>query len=498
MRRVSGGTELDVWNVFFGIPRASEDRPDLNGLLAQRRSRIKTPNVPFLVDPSGHVDPILNSYFHVAMRRGISTGAGLSAHRLRPNSAKAYAYDIRVFLNILHSLGRSWRDLDSADIDDIREWRLYGEGNPQRVTDATWERQIHAIASLYSYAERFGVSNPLSQSVEGGSARGGAYVRSADVKWFDPSAYAQWRDVGLGGVLPNGEENLSFRGRNVQRDMAFANALYRTGLRVQECGSVLRRLEWPDAVRADGSYHRSVLAGSCAKGGRQRPYWVPAVVTAETKAYCLGERAAAVVRGQAAYLRQDDRLIVASSTPSGLLTLTDKNGEIESRDRRPADLTPSERRRLYVERGGLLDPAMLWLNYDGRPRNHRSWNRTFARANRRIQAVGLTMAPMKPHYLRHSFALRWFVVARLLWDRRLTWLTASAAEDLRHEMGSHWILVQTLLGHRHPNTTMRVYLEPFQGLDIELLSAHAADESVSGLMANLFREHDRVQGEVRL
>lgn len=496
---MSGGTELNVWNVFFGTPHAPivADRPNLNHVLEQRRCRIKTPNVPFLVDPFGHTDPILNSYFHVAMRRGVSTG-NANAHRLRPNSARAYAYDIRVFLNTLHTLGRCWRDLDPTDIDNIREWRLYGEGNPQRVTDATWERQIHAIVSLYSYAERFGIRNPLSQSAAGGTAYGGGYVRNADVKWFDPEAYAQWRDIGLGGVLANGDENLSFRGRNVQRDMAFANALYRTGLRVQEIGSVLRQLEWPDVVRPDGSYHRSVLASSCAKGGRQRSYWVPAVVTAETKAYCLGERAAAVVRGQDAYIDQDDRLIVVSSTPSGLLTLTDKKGHVVSRDRRPADFTPSERRRLYFDRGDFLDPAMLWLNHDGRPRDYRSWNRTFARANRRVQAVGLTMAPMKPHYLRHSFALRWFVVARLLWDRRQTLLTPSEAEDLRHEMGSHWTLVQTLLGHRHPNTTMSVYLEPFQGLDIELLGAHAADESVSGLMANLFRENDRVQGWVKL
>ena len=497
---MSGGSNANVWNVFFGTPPDADDqdRSFLNRVLDQRRSRIKTPGVPYMVDPFGRADPIINSYFYVAMRRGINTGGGHGTYRLRPNSARSYAYDIRVFLNTLHALGRRWHDLDSSDIDDIREWRLYGEGNSQRITDATWERQSHAISSLYSYAEGFGVPNPLSQSLAGGGTHGGGYVRNADVKWFEPKAYAQWRDIGLGGLLPNGDENLSFRGRNVQRDMAFANALYRTGLRVQECGSVLRGLEWPDDIRTDGSYQRSQLAGSCAKGGRERPYWIPAVVTAETKAYGLGERAAAVSRGQEAYSKQDDRLIISSHTPSGLLTLIDKNGATKSTKRRIGDLTLSERKRLYVDRGGFLDPALLWLNQDGQPRDHRSWNRTFARANDRVKTLGLTMAPMKPHYLRHSFALRWFVVARLLWDRRLTLMSESEAEDLRHEMGSHWILVQTLLGHRHPNTTMRVYLEPFQGLDIELLSEHATDDSVSGLMANLFRENNRVQGEVRV
>jgi integrase len=512
---VRGGSVPDEWNVFFGtpedLPENSHSRIDeafINEVLEQRRKRVLMPGLPYLLDPRGRPDPVINGYLAKAMRHGVPTVSGQRPRRLRPNSAKTYAYAIRTFLNILNAWDRSWRGLSEDDIDDVREWRLYapdevveGKRRKRRVEDGTWERQVKVLRALYAYAARFGIPNPLAFASPGSPGYGdrdpgGGYVRSSNVKWFDPDAYRQWRDVGLGGLLPHGTENPSFRGRNVQRDMAFSDSLYRTGLRVQECGSVLLGLEWPEQPRPDRSFRRLDLSDACAKGGVGRPAWVPAMVTRTTRAYSLGERAAAVERGQAAYARQRGRLMIVEVAESGRLTLVDVHGVVS--ERALGALAPDERRRLFWDRGDHLEPAMLWLNRGGLPRNYRSWNRTFLRANRRVLELGLDLAPMKPHFLRHSFALRWFVVGRLLWDRRFRGLSEDEAADLRHEMGSHWKLVQTMLGHRQESTTTSIYLEPFQALDIELLLDHAADESVSGLMAGVFRDDPHVQSAVAL
>jgi integrase len=392
------------------------------------------------------------------------------------------------------ALGRDWRDADNDDLDDVREWRVTSEDNPRPVEDGTWERQVSVLRSLYWFAGPYGIPSPIPPNNDVDSDLGGAYVKSANVKWFDPEAYLQWRDVGLGGLLPDGAENRSFRGRNVQRDMAFANALYRTGLRVQECGSVLLGLEWPDQRDSSRDWRTVTLAGQCAKGGYSRRYRVPGVVVADTCAYLLGERSRAVERGRVAYATRDDLLIITQVSDAGTLAVVDRNGVARSLTLNT--LTPAQRLRLFWDRGDFLEPAMLWLNVDGQPRDHRSWNRTFTRANARVRDLGLPLATMKPHYLRHSFALRWFAVAKILWDRRLVGLTEDQADDLRAELGSHWNLVKDMLGHRNLETTQRIYLEPFTGLDVDLLFEHTADESVASLLSSLFQQHPRVQSAI--
>ena len=64
-------------------------------------------------------------------------------------------------------------------------------------------------------------------------------VRHRDVKWLDPGGYAAWRDIGLRGLDRQGREVELWRGRNSQRDCAFADGLYGTGLRLSEWASVL-------------------------------------------------------------------------------------------------------------------------------------------------------------------------------------------------------------------------------------------------------------------
>jgi hypothetical protein len=88
--------------------------------------------------------------------------------------------------------------------------------------------------------------------------------------------------------------------------------------------------------------------------------------------------------------------------------------------------------------------------------------------------------------LRHSFALRWFSIGKLVYTSRLEHLTEQERRDFRVQFGDTWHLVQTMLGHRRVETTKEVYLEPFRSLDVEVLLAQAHGVPVSGLMAELF------------
>lgn len=173
---------------------------------------------------------------------------------------------------------------------------------------------------------------------------------------------------------------------------------------------------------------------------------------------------------------------------------------LRTMDGRPADvsldaLDPAARRRLLVETADGLEPAGLWLNEDGLPRDPHGWEHTFTTANERLARLGFTGFAGSPHMMRHSFALRWYSVGRLLYEARFAYLTEDETRDFREQFGNAWDLVQMMLGHADQRTTRETYLEPFRSLEMELLMLHAAEAAIPDLMARIFGDERRVLGD---
>lgn len=155
-------------------------------------------------------------------------------------------------------------------------------------------------------------------------------------------------------------------------------------------------------------------------------------------------------------------------------------------------LTPQVRRRIFLDTPTGLAPAVVWLNEDGLPRAPRGWQHTFDTANERVARAGLEGVAATAHMLRHSMALRWFSVGRLLYERRFAHLDGEELRDFRAQFGDTWHLVQTLLGHADVSTTIDTYLEPFRDLDVALLIEHAHGTVLAELMAEMFAAHRQV------
>ena len=81
-------------------------------------------------------------------------------------------------------------------------------------------------------------------------------------------------------------------------------------------------------------------------------------------------------------------------------------------------------------------------------------------------------------------------------DRRMG-LTPEERREYRLLFGDPWVLVQTLLGHRSPETTREIYLEPVSGLQVELF---LNDDSVHEELAfsTTVTEHLARSGTVNL
>lgn len=433
---------------------------------------------PFLIGPDGRADARVNGFFSAPRMRSKS-----------PLTWAKYAQSLAMWLNFLHVLGRPW---DAATVDDaeyFKEWRITETRNPSRVEPSTFAANMAALRSFYRWAApRFGVVDPVGAEGDFDLVPRGA--RRYRVKWLDPGGYRRWRDLGLGGMSIDGRPNPTFRGRNEQRDCAFAEGLYGSGLRLGEWASVvLPELPGDDPGRG---YSTCRLADACAKGGYGHVYWLPRQALVDVFSYVEGARARIVRAAQreGRYDAVDEKKIVLRSTGREVVL---RNSDGAQRTVSLNILNPAQRRELYRMTPKGPEPLAVWLNEDGQPRLAHGWEHTFQDANKRIAKLGLTDFTATPHMLRHSCALRWFAIGRLAYEKRFAHLTEDEAKDFRQQFGDTWDLVAAYLGHRNPETTKRIYLEPFRALDVEILLQHAQDSAVQTFLADYLADHPLVR-----
>jgi hypothetical protein len=448
---------------------------------------------PVVVHTGGRADARVNLFFR--------TGAMAAA---RAGTWRRYAFALVVWLNFLEVFGRAWDEASAADVEAFRDWRLTDAGNPRRVAPTSFDTDRAALNCLYGWAAvRYGVANPVPSATVARRWRGGgagraagaaagrdglrpAQARRRQVKWMLRPAFEQWRDVGLRGYGLDGLRRAGWRGGALEdRDCAFVDGLYGTGLRLTEWASVLD-VELPEA--GGGRFGRAWLAAACAKGGKAgRIYRIPRGVLASVAGYLdpvEGSRRVAIARAQAAgrYERLHGvRIVTGCSRQSRVLHLLGSRGA----ERVPADvLGPDERRRLFRRAQGGLEPLWVWLDPGGIPKKPHGWEDTFHAANARVAAGwqaagGAGQCPLwaRPHMLRHSFCLKWFSILSVVWEHRIDGFTASEIRDLRYQFGDIWFQLATLMGHSDPAVTRDIYLEPFTGLQVDyLMSLLDADE----------------------
>jgi len=427
---------------------------------------------PFFLDPWGRADALVNAYWRDPLVRGRATG-----------TLRRYALSLKVWLDFLHAMGVRWDQASRSELAAFKEWRLSAEENPQHVGPNSFCVDRAAIRGFYLWAaEQHGVDNPVRARAIATSRMGGGQIvlestpsgmSRADVKWLTPQAFRLWRNLGLRGFTMEGVPRDGWRGVTEDRDVAFVEGLFGTGLRIGEWASMLT-IEVP-TPGSDGLM-RSHVASHCAKNGSGRTFWMRRRVAQQVHFYSQeGSRIAAVARAQRAgrYEHTADTWIVERVGRDGQLEVVDATGS--RRTARLDALGPSTRMKLFRSASGGLEPMWLWLNHDGAPRPKHAWYKTFDRANTRVAKAlapsGGTPLWCRPHMLRHSFALRWFCIATFVAWRRTDMLTKQEQRDFRNQLGDVWFLLATLLGHRSAEVTRSVYLEPFQALQVEELIA---------------------------
>ena len=230
--------------------------------------------------------------------------------------------------------------------------------------------------------------------------------------------------MGLRGYGVDNLRDSSWRGRNTRRNRAFADTLWSSGLRLSEAAALL---SWEVPAESPGNSYSHGRVAVPAATGTDRDFWLSAEALRAIDDYRASERAAAVDRARRQG-RYDDLRGVTVVSP-GLVS--------------PDQPSLGDRRRLFIEGEGGLEPASLCLTDSGTPMDQVSWERVFVAANARCASAGVEIH-CHPQMLRHSFAFR--IVDACL-----------ASPGLR--LGHPFMLVQTLLGLRSLQMTLQTYFK---------------------------------------
>ncbi|MBF6439643.1 site-specific integrase [Nocardia cyriacigeorgica] len=428
-----------------------------------------------MLGPDGFPDARVNAFL-----------ASPTMRTLAETTNRDYAQCLALWLNFLEVHGRRWWEATEDDAEEFEFWRLTDPSNESTAGTSTLSKDIAACKKFYSWASRrYADVVDVFADVEFPAAK-----REAAVKWLDPAALQRWRDLGLRGRDVSGRRDRMWRGRNEQRDVAFVDGLYGTGLRLSEWASVV--LPEVPALGSGRSFYTCELADACAKGGYGHSYWIPRKPLSAVWAYVEGARARVVRQAQADGRYEEIRglRVVDSDRSRSSVVMPDGTGGTVARS---WDLVrPGLRCKLFRQTSAGLEPLWLWLNEDGMPRDPHGWHHTFDAANRRIAALGLANFTATAHMVRHSCALKWFSIGKLIYAKQLGHLDADELSDFREQFGDTWSLVATMLGHRRVETTKSVYLAPFRNLAVEVLLAHAEDFPVEKFMAQAFAGHPQV------
>ena len=130
---------------------------------------------------------------------------------------------------------------------------------------------------------------------------------------------------------------------------------------------------------------------------------------------------------------------------------------------------------------------MLWLGESGMPMSHLTWQKVFARANKRCALLGVGSLPRAkplfstPHMLRHSFALHMLLL-------------------LREECGEDeaYGYVQDLLGQSNRETTKDIYLAVVKNIDARaILNRTEGDPGAARSSAAAYRHVSQITGLIQ-
>lgn len=382
---------------------------------------------------------------------------------LKAKSLEDYTYDALDLVDFLEQLPLP-ADLLSATEEDLVAYREdCTEHREAPDKPATWRRRRSTINNFYDWAvdAKLLDQRPYFRRSNGRDVLAWGATTELDVRHL---TFRQWRflkQVGLRGYLPDGLLDPAFRVRSPLRNSAAGELAITTGMRLREFSCLLDIEVGPP--RRDASPGELMLQ-AIAKFGLP---WMVAVQHAtlqEIDLYRRTERAAMIrVSAKTLYRRRHELFLVDDVD----LRQMKLRGTLHGRRRTfRVEAMSAEIRRIAVSEGDHgLEPMALFVGRGGRMLSKQRWEQIFGEAHLRSlkicdeHEVDLVMpSRFRIHDTRHTFAIYMLqMLTQLVLREEAERLAAGGhgAYLTDHLSRNPLLILQRLLGHRRPSSTLR-------------------------------------------
>ncbi|MEU9534764.1 hypothetical protein AB0D00_20940 [Streptomyces sp. NPDC048213] len=363
-------------------------------------------------------------------------------------------------------------DLDSdvlsaaeTDLVSYRSHRTQGQAKP--IGAAAWGKESFVLDDFYGFLvnRKILTHRPVRLAARGRNALAPRVRSSMDIRHLTFEQYRYFRDVGLGGQLPNTQVNSTFRGWSPLRDRAGADIALGSGTRWREWSTVLLPEIglWPGMPGGASEF----IVQACAKYGKARTVYVPKDAIGSADLFCLLERPDIVRRAARTLERKARDLFVvgevnvAGGWVRGVLDGIVREFQMSAMPAKLRRITVFEGQfglealALFVCRGGLMPGADAWKGY-----RHRAWTRMNALADE--TTPHLPTRRWRWHDLRHTYAVRLLTYLENIMDGSEPDLQARCRRHRSYLTGhirhNPLLIVSRRLGHASPETTYQ-YLQ---------------------------------------
>ncbi|GAB2457039.1 hypothetical protein [Streptomyces incanus] len=387
-------------------------------------------------------------------------GRYLSTALLDETTLKDYGRVIARLDDHLVGLDSDVLSASESDLVSYRGHRTRWQEKP--VGASVWGRESFVLDDFYGFLvdRKILPHRPARLAARGRNALAPRVRSGMDIRHLTFEQYRYFRDVGLGGQLPNAEVDPAFRGWSPLRGRAGSDIALGSGARWREWATVLLPEIglWPGLPGGAAEY----TVQACAKYGKARSIYVPEDAVASADLFCLLERPDIVRRAARGLERKARDLFVvgevdvAGGRVRGVLDGVVREFQMSAMDAKLRRITVCEGEfglealSLFVCRGGLMPGADAWKSY-----RHRAWTRMTDLADR--------STPLLPgrrwrwHDLRHTYALRLLTYLENIMDGEEPDLQARRRRHRSYLTGhirhNPLLIVSRRLGHANPETT---------------------------------------------